>query len=115
MGSAAVKAPVPSAIRNMHRFDLTPLASKAAEFVVSELPGADSGEELDLGDDLFSHVARTINLKMRRSPASPSSGPPEENPEDLPEEKLAGDTPEPESRESETSEPESATGPEEEG
>lgn len=91
MGSAAVRAPVPSAIRNMHRFALTPLASKPAEFVVSEMPGADSGVELDLGDDLFSLVARTINLKLRRSPAPPSSGPPEEASEVTHEEKPSVD------------------------
>ncbi|MBU8922637.1 MAG: hypothetical protein KOO63_12535 [Bacteroidales bacterium] len=64
-----VRKPAPGTVINMHKLGKTPVIQGKAIFTVSEPSDTDIVVDpaLDLGDDLFSEVARRINLKLRRS------------------------------------------------
>ncbi len=66
---ALQQAPVPAAVLDMHREGMIPPTQKAAEFRVSQYPGPEVDQTIDLTDDLYGYVARTINLKLRISAA----------------------------------------------
>ena len=65
------RAPIPGAVRNMHRLGAAPLAHVPATFRAAEATDTEIWGEpaRELGDDLFSHVACVINLKLRQSAA----------------------------------------------
>lgn len=66
---ALLQAPVPAAVLDMHREGMIAPTQKAAEFRVSQYPGPEADLSIDLTDDLYGYVARTINLKLRISAA----------------------------------------------
>ena len=63
------QAPAPDNVINSHRLENTHVVKNKAEFTIAGPGDTDNVIEpdLDLGDDLFSEVARRINLKMRIS------------------------------------------------
>lgn len=83
LDSLQARTPVPMAVRNMHRLGAAPLTVPAARFRAATATDTEvrGDPDLDLGDDLFSHVACVVNLKLRRSAHASANAPAAQPPE----------------------------------